>query len=280
MNNQDITIIITSFHSGEKIFNCINSIDKNIKIIVVENSNDQLLKEEILSRYNNVDCVLSKENLGYGAGNNLGLSKVETNYALIVNPDVTLKNDAIKQFFLRINKVENFGIIAPVSKNEKYNNFNIDFDKDIKEVENVKGFAMFLNMKNLKKINFFDENFFLYFEEIDLCKRLQNNNIKIFIDPSIEVSHFGGASHNTEINKPMELSRNWHWMWSSFYYHKKHHGYLTALIRIFPKLISSSIKFVVYLLIFKRFKSDIYKHRVLGIINSVLLKKSWYRPKI
>ena len=280
MNNQDITIIITSFHSGEKIFNCINSIDKNIKIIVVENSNDQLLKEEILSRYNNVDCVLSKENLGYGAGNNLGLSKVETNYALIVNPDVTLKNDAIKQFFLRINKVENFGIIAPVSKNEKYNNFNIDFDKDIKEVENVKGFAMFLNMKNLKKIDFFDENFFLYFEEIDLCKRLQNNNIKIYIDPSIEVSHFGGASHNTEINKPMELSRNWHWMWSKFYFHKKHHGYLTALIRIFPKLISSSIKFVVYLLIFKRFKSDIYKHRVLGIINSVLLKKSWYRPKI
>ena len=280
MNNQDITIIITSFHSGEKIFDCINSIDENIKIIVVENSNDQLLKEEILSRYNNVDCVLSKENLGYGAGNNLGLSKVETNYALIVNPDVTLKNDAIKQFFLRINKVENFGIIAPVSKDEKYNNFNIDFDKDIKEVENVKGFAMFLNMKNLKKIDFFDENFFLYFEEIDLCKRLQNNNIKIFIDPSIEVSHFGGASHNTEINKPMELSRNWHWMWSSFYYHKKHHGYLIALIRIFPKLISSSIKFVVYLLIFKRFKSDIYKHRVLGIINSVLLKKSWYRPKI
>ena len=245
MNNQDITIIITSFHSGEKIFNCINSIDKNIKIIVVENSNDQLLKEEILSRYNNVDCVLSKENLGYGAGNNLGLSKVETNYALIVNPDVTLKNDAIKQFFLRINKVENFGIIAPVSKDEKYNNFNIDFDKDISEVEYVKGFAMFLNMKNLKKINFFDENFFLYFEEIDLCKRLQNNNIKIFIDPSIEVSHFGGASHNTKINKPMELSRNWHWMWSSFYYYKKHHGYLVALIRIFPKLISSSIKFIV-----------------------------------
>ena len=280
MNNQDITIIITSFHSGEKIFNCINSIDKNIKIIVVENSNDQLLKEEILSRYNNVDCVLSKENLGYGAGNNLGLSKVETNYALIVNPDVTLKNDAIKQFFLRINKVENFGIIAPVSKNEKYNNFNIDFDKDIKEVENVKGFAMFLNMKNLKKINFFDENFFLYFEEIDLCKRLQNNNIKIYIDPSIKVNHLGGTSHDSELNKTMELSRNWHWMWSSFYYHKKHYGYIKALLKISPKLVSSLIKFIFYLLIFQKFKSDIYKHRIFGIINSVLLKKSWYRPRI
>ena len=158
MESKELTIVIVTYKSKTRIQNCLRSIPEEIPVIVVENSNDQLLKEEILSRYNNVDCVLSKENLGYGAGNNLGLSKVETNYALIVNPDVTLKNDAIKQFFLRINKVENFGIIAPVSKDEKYNNFNIDFDKDIKEVENVKGFAMFLNMKNLKKINFFDEN--------------------------------------------------------------------------------------------------------------------------
>ena len=139
---------------------------------------------------------------------------------------------------------------------------------------------MFLNMKNLKKIDFFDENFFLYFEEIDLCKRLRNQNIKIYIDPTIEVSHFGGASHNTEINKPMELSRNWHWMWSTFYYHKKHNGYIRAFIVILPKLISSIIKFVIYMLIFKKFKSDIYKHRILGIINSVILKKSWYRPRV
>ena len=174
MNSQDITVIITSFHSGNKIFDCINSINKDLKIIIIENSNDQLLKKQIQSKYKNVKCVLSEENLGYGAGNNLGLSMVETNYALIINPDVTLKDDAIDKFFLSINKVRNFGIIAPVSKNEKYINFNIDLDKDIKEVENVKGFAMFLNMKNFKEIGFFDENFFFYFEEIDLCKRLQN----------------------------------------------------------------------------------------------------------
>ena len=279
MNSQDITVIITSFHSGNKIFDCIKSINKDVKIILIENSNDHLLKKEIQSRFSNVECILSEENLGYGAGNNLGLSKVETDYALIINPDVTLKNNSIDKFFLSISKVENFGIIAPVSKNEKYSNFNIDLDKDIKEVQNVKGFAMFLNMKNFKEIGFFDENFFFYFEEIDLCKRLRNNNIKIFIDPSIEVDHLGGTSHNEEINKPMELSRNWHWMWSSFYYHKKHFGYMSGLMKILPKLLSSIIKFIIYLIIFNKFKSDVYKYRVLGIINSVLLKKSWYRPK-
>ena len=144
---------------------------------------------------------MSEENLGYGAGNNLGLSKVLTNYALIVNPDVTLESDTINNFFLTIKNVQNFGIIAPISKDEIYTNFSIDNDKNLKEVESVKGFAMFLNMNNLKEIKFFDENFFLYFEEIDLCKRIRKNDIKIYIDPSIKVNHLGGTSHNSELNK-------------------------------------------------------------------------------
>ncbi len=280
MKTFDLTVIITSFYSSDKIFSCIESIEKSIKIIVIENSNDEKLKEEIHSKYQNVECILSKENLGYGAGNNLGLSRVQTRYALIVNPDVTLKTDTVNKFFLSINNLEDFGIVAPISQNEKYNNFNINDDKEIKEVDNVKGFAMFLNMKTLKQINFFDDNFFLYFEEIDLCRRLKKNNSKIFIDPTIKVSHLGGKSHNPEIEKPMELSRNWHWMWSTFYFHKKHYGYLSAMIKILPKLSSSLIKFVFFLITFQKYKSEIYKHRLLGIINSVLLRKSWYRPKL
>ena len=280
MKTFDLTVIITSFHSRNKIFDCINSIEKNIKVIVIENSNDQILKKEIQSNYQNVECILSKENLGYGAGNNLGLSMVKTSYALILNPDVTLINGAISKFFLAIKNLKDFGVIAPVSYNEKYNNFNIAVDKEIKEVDNVKGFAMFLNMKNLKKINFFDDNFFLYFEEIDLCRRLKKNDIKIFIDPTIEVNHLGGTSHNSVIEKPMELSRNWHWMWSTFYFHRKHYGYLSAIIKILPKLFSSFFKFIIFFVTFQKSKSEIYKHRLLGIINSILLRKSFFRPKL
>ena len=277
---QDITVVIASFYSSEKMFRCIESIDHNIKIIIIENSNDYILKDQIISKFNNVEVILSEQNLGYGCANNLGLSKVKTNYALIINPDVVLKEGAIKNFFLTIKKIPNFGIIAPVSKNEKYQNFNLDLDNDLKEVENVKGFAMFFNMNNFKDLEFFDSNFFLYFEEIDLCKRLRSKNIKIYIDPSIKVDHLGGSSHNQIINIQMELSRNWHWMWSTFYFYKKHYGYTSALFKILPKLFSSIIKFIFYLIIFNRLKKNIYKYRLLGIINSMLLKKSSYRPNI
>ena len=274
----DLTIVIVSFKSEDILHRCIKSIDKKYPIIVVENSIDNKLKLDLEHKYQNVNCILPKENLGYGGGNNLALSKVTTNFALILNPDVILEENSIENFFITVNKVPNFGIIAPISANERYDNFNHEKDLNIKEVENVKGFAMFLNMKNLEKSNFFDDNFFLYLEEIDLCKRVRLMDVKIFIDPSIKVEHFGGTSHNSEINKPMELSRNWHWMWSSFYFNKKHYGYLFALIKIFPKFFSSLFKFIFYLIIFKKNKSDIYKYRLLGIINSVLLKKSWYRP--
>ncbi|MDC3097339.1 glycosyltransferase, partial [Candidatus Pelagibacter sp.] len=127
----DLTAIIISFHSDEKIFDCINSIGKNIKIIVIENSNDLVLKEKLELNYQNVKCILSKKNLGYAAGNNLALSHVDTKYALIINPDVTLKNDTIDKFILISKDHPEFGIIAPISKNEKYDNLDILNDKKI-----------------------------------------------------------------------------------------------------------------------------------------------------
>ena len=280
MSNQNITVVIASFYSSEKIIECLNSIDQNIKVIVIENSNDQNLKKKIVSDYKNVEVILSESNLGYGCANNLGLLKVKTNYALIINPDVILKKNAITNFFVTVKKIPNFGIIAPISKNEKYQNFNLKLDNQLKEVENVKGFAMFLNMKSIKEVGFFDTNFFIYFEEIDLCKRLRSKNIKIYIDPSIETNHLGGASHNVRLNTQMELSRNWHWMWSSFYFHKKHYGYVSAFLKILPKLFSSVIKFLFYSIMFNTLKKNIYRCRLQGIINSLLLKKSSYRPNI
>ena len=74
-----------------------------------------------------------------------------------------------------------------------------------------------------------------------------------------------------------DLLRNWHWMWSKFYYNKKHSGFLLSTIKIFPNFLSAIIKYIFYLLLFKNQKRKIYKMRLLGIINSFIGKKSFYR---
>ena len=77
----------------------------------------------------------------------------------------------------------------------------------------------------------------------------------------------------------MELSGNWHWMWSSFYYQKKYNGFIYALFKVSKKLISASTKFIVYSILFKN-KKKIYYQRMSGLFNSIIGKKSWYRPKV
>ena len=80
----DLTIVIVSFRSGDILHRCIKSIDKKYSIIIIENSINDKLKFELERKYSNVECIIPKENLGYGGGNNLALSKVKTNYACLL----------------------------------------------------------------------------------------------------------------------------------------------------------------------------------------------------
>ena len=280
MNNKDITAVITSFKSETKIQNCIKSLGKELKIIVIENSNDMKLKDKLEKEYSNLKCILSDKNLGYAKGNNLGLSMVDTNYALIINPDAEVESQTINNFFLTIKKKPNFAIIAPYIQETNNKETKIYKQNGIYEVKNVKGFAMFLNIEQCKEVGFFDENFFIYFEEIDFCRRLIQNNKKIYLDTNIKINHAGGTSHEESINHEMEKSRNWHWMWSTFYFHYKHYGYIFSLIKILPKFFSAIFKTVFFTVISNDQKKDIYYYRFKGMLNSILMRKSWYRPKI
>jgi N-acetylglucosaminyl-diphospho-decaprenol L-rhamnosyltransferase len=281
MPNQDLTIIINTFKSDEKIFSCLGSIDPNINVIIIENSNNVEFKENIEKKYSNVKCELTGKNLGYANGNNLGLSKVKTKFSLILNPDTIVEKNSINNFLKSTITKPDFAIIGPAIQEEKdaLSKKYDDVDHLI-EVDNVKGFAMFLNMNQFKTIGFFDKNFFIYFEEIDLCRRLQKTNKKIYLDPNIKISHIGGSSHNKSINFEMELSRNWHWMWSNFYYHKKHNNFYYALSKVSTKLLSAIFKMLIYSIIFNKEKKMIYYQRFSGLINSICGKKSWYRPNV
>ena len=171
--------------------------------------------------------------------------------------------------------------MAPYIQEEKD---KFDKKNDLKnispvEVGNVKGFAMFLNISEFREVGFFDENFFFYFEEIDLCKRLINHGKKIYLIPEIKIDHGGGLSHDQSINVEMELSRNWHWMWSTFNYHKKYKGFFVSFFIILPKMSSAIIKVLIYTLIFNK-KKKIYYQRLSGLINAIMGKSSWYRPKV
>lgn len=280
MNNRKITVVINTFKSEDIIFSCLNTISSNFKVFVIENSNDIKIKKRIEQNYSNVECILTGENLGYAKGNNLGISKVTTKYALVLNPDAKLETDTLNNFFSFTNKIKEFAIVGPAKQDEFNEKDSSENSENVFETDSIKGFAMFLNLEQFKNIGFFDPNFFIYLEEIDLCKRIKKYNKKIYLDKKIKIQHLGGKSHNSSINFEMELSRNWHWMWSTFYFNKKHSGYIISSIKISGKLFSAVLKTIYFSIIFNEKKRRIYFHRISGIINSMIGKSSWYRPKI
>ena len=187
----------------------------------------------------------------------------------------------LENFFEAIKQIPGFAIMAPYVQEKKDENRKIyNNNSSPISVKNVKGFAMFLNMSEFQDIGFFDEKIFFYFEEIDLCKRLVNRNKKIYLVPSIKINHKGGKSHDETINRAMELSRNWHWMWTTFYYHKKYKGFFISFLIVFPKLSSAVFKIMFYSLFLNKEKKEIYYHRYSGLINAIMGKSSWYRPKV
>ena len=102
ISRQNLTVIIVSFMSERVIHDCINSVPKDIKIIVVDNSNNKYFKDEIEKKYNNVRCILSENNLGMGAGNNYGLNEIDTDYGFIIRV-INYKNLNVLRY--RVNTV-------------------------------------------------------------------------------------------------------------------------------------------------------------------------------
>jgi len=280
MNYNQITIGIVSFKSEKVIFNCLKSIKKIKKIIILDNSNDVRLKTLIKKKYPSIKFLLSKKNLGYGSGNNLIIKKAKTPYVFILSPDVILAKNCEKNLLKVVRNLKtNFSILSPISKKNNYD-FNIasNYKKATFEVEFVKGFAMLLNKKKIIKVGLFDENIFLYLEEIDLCRRVKQANQKIFITKEAKVTHLGAKSSN--IGDEFEKCRNWHWMWSQFYFNKKVSNYFLAILKFLPKIFFLTLKVIFFYIVFNKYKSINSKMRLLGLLNSVIGNSSWYRPKI
>ena len=216
---------------------------------------------------------------------------MDKDFVLILNPDVVLEKNTMSEIFVESKKIDNFAIIAPISNKNEFPNYilkknhNFDSIKPFK-VKSVDGFAMLLNLKKLNKFEifinhkYFDENIFMYLENDDLCKRLNNLGENIFIVPKSKITHLGAKAVDNRYIKEIELSRNWHWLWSKFYYNKKHYGFFFALLNGLPSFISASIKFLLYLLIMNNEKSKIYFNRMLGFTNALIGKRSHYRPKL
>ena len=282
MNYNDITVVFVSFKSGHIIETPISAINKNIKIFVIENSRDEKLKYELENKYQNVSVFIPEENKGNGAGINEGLKLANTKYIFYLDVDTKLTENTINELYNHAERLKDFSILAPAINNFEYKkSFFLEQNENYSKMSFVTGCALFMNAEVIKKnIGYFDEKIFLYYEENDMYKRCLKANKPIYLIHSSKIDHIGNASAPINFKEEIEINRNWHLMWSTFYFHKKHYGLIIAYYKVIFKYFSAILKILFFKLTRNKTKSRIYLARASGIMNSILGKPSWYRPKI
>ena len=280
---KDLTIIFVSFYSKNLIEKPISQIDRDISIIVIENSLDHELKKKLEKKYSNVRVIIPDKNTGNGGGANIGLRLAKTKFVLYLDIDVNLTQSVIEKLYSYAIRLNDFSIIGPSIEGLNYKeNYYLKkniYDK-VHSMNFITGCALFFNMQALEEIGYYDENIFLYYEENDLYLRSLKKNYKIYLIEDAKIKHTGNRSTDLINKEEIEINRNWHFMWSTFYFHKKHYGLLTAYNKTLLKLLSAILKYLLFSILRQDYNKKIYYARMSGIYNAMVGNNSWFRTNL
>ena len=260
--NHQLTFIITTYNSAGVIDNCLNKINfSNYEVIIVDNNSSDKTTEIVSKNYPLVNLIKNKKNYGYGRANNIGLRATSTPYALILNPDAFIFESDLEKIIVMMNKNTEIAIGAPIllnsyPRNESdilqeiaiiNNNLIKDFG-DFKAVKYIIGACEILRMEFFKKIGFFDEKIFLYYEDDEICHRTILNNKICAICVDALAYHIGQGSSGTNLRGIYR--RFWHRALSKFYWKEKQKGFFNAYFSALKLSFSFLMQTIFYAIIF------------------------------
>lgn len=252
-----LTIILTTYNSAQLIKLCLQNIDQNLfKIIVVDNASTDDTIKIIEENFPNIEIIKNIKNLGFGRANNIALNIVKTDFALVLNVDaIILKEDILKTMEV-LRSYNDIALAGNIVHNADYENGEIknirpcpknllQLNKNEQNLffENkfVTGAGMFMNMTIMHKIGFFDEGFFLYCEDNEICKRVLKKGFKTAIIKDTKLIHLGSKSSVLNLETAKKIY--WHkFGWSKLYYTQKIHGRFVASIKAIRMIVKFSTK--------------------------------------
>lgn len=262
----DVSIVIVSFNTREVLRECLESVEREsaglrVEVLVVDNNSSDGSPEMVERDFPGVRLFRSKVNLGFASANNVALEVVQGRYPVLLNSDAFLRPGALALAVKHMDEYPEVGLAGArlVGRDDAWQpsarmfpslmtDFFVmtglagrfprsrlfgRFDRtwadpmEACECDWVPGAFSIIRAEALKKAGLFDPEFFLYSEEVDLCRRIQEAGYKIMYWPDLVVTHIGGESSRQV--KSLEMSKSgaqltlWR-MRSTLLYYRKHHG--------------------------------------------------------
>lgn len=238
----DISIIIVNYNTKNCLRNCLNSVYETIhciafEIIIVDNASSDGSQGMVRTEFSQVHLIENERNLGFGAANNQALAIMDGRYALLLNTDTILKENAVSELFSfmenqpnaamacgqllnadgsKQNSIAPFPSIATLLFNmpllekifpQKYPSKRYDHKKPV-EIDSGIGACLIVRRKAIEEVGLFDERYFFFFEETDWAWQMKKVGWKIFHVPTAYIYHFQGQSIGHDIRSRIEFYRS------------------------------------------------------------------------
>ncbi len=255
----ELSVILVSFNDRIHLEQCLRSLlavlpEKNMEIVVVDNNSSDGSPDLVKNRFPDVKLIRNKENFGFARACNLGIRASVGEFVLFLNIDTDVYVQALNVLLKKIRENPSIGAVGPalLSDQKTYQvsfGKRIDFfsefiqkgffnlyyakklksDNKIRDVGWLSAACMLARRKALEEVGCFDENYFLYFEDIDLCYKMRQAGWTLRFLPQEHIFHIGGTSTSMVKN-----SSRYHYRKSQIYFYRKHNSRLSqGLLRIY-----------------------------------------------
>ncbi len=270
-------ILIVTYQSAKTVKTCLNNLKniKNTEIYLVDNSPNHKIEKLIKNKFPKIHFKKNEENKGFAYAQNQAYKMSENfnpDLILTINPDIKITPKQISQLKEELKAHFNVAVIGPSLKNQnnqieenihlkptviqlffkalgidirKIHNQRIHSKEKNQEVYSITGACMLIKNSIIKKTGYFDTDYFFYYEDLDLCTRIQNAGKKVIYTPKIMVEHFKGKSRETVPN-PEEWSKTQTYISRTKYFIKHKSKIEQKLLKLFYILELNFRKFTNY----------------------------------
>ncbi len=255
----DLSVILVSFNDRKHLEKCLQSLkgfppEVALEIVLVDNNSSDGSPDLIKNKFPEVKLLCASENLGFAKACNLGILASSGEFVLFLNSDTIAEVQALSVLLDEMKRNPSIGAVGPALLSEQ-GTYQVSFgkrvdffsefiqkgffnlyyakklksDKKVREVGWLSAACLLVRREALEEAGCFDENYFLYFEDIDLCYKIRQEGWTLRFCPQVQISHIGGTSTSAVKN-----SSRYHYRKSQIYFYRKHNSRLSqSMLRVY-----------------------------------------------
>lgn len=276
-----LSIVIVNWNTRDELRQCLHSIKTHVKsrleteVIVVDNASSDKSADMVSKFYPWVKLVKNDKNVGFGTACNMGADLTRGEVLAFINPDISFSSDSVIQLLDFLDEQPNVGVVAPkllyddgklqpsvrrfpttwvmllmltklsllargLTSWKRYNYSNFNYE-NMRSVEQVMGAAMFIKRDVFEEVGKFDPSYFVWFEEVDLCKRIKEAGYLIFYIPAVEMYH----TRSRSFAKQTMFERQINFSYSARVYARKHFSLMGQILVWFCSWLALILVFLV-----------------------------------